>query len=85
MRDLDLPPVWADQTLVGLSNLTGDERYRQAARDATAYMLAHFQAPCGLLVWGEHAFAAQYGGQAGQARSGERTSDIGLYYSADSQ
>jgi hypothetical protein len=36
-------------------------------------------------VWGEHAFAAQYGGQAGQARSGERTSDIGLYYSADSQ
>ena len=44
------------RTLVGLSNLTGDERYRQAARDATAYMLAHFQAPCGLLVWGEHAF-----------------------------
>ena len=31
------------------------------------------------------AFAAKYGGQAGQARSGERTSDIRLYYSADSQ
>lgn len=43
------------RTLVGLSNLTGDERYRKAARDATAYMFEHFQAPCGLLYWGEHA------------------------------
>jgi len=44
------------RTLVGLSNLTGDERYRQAAKDATAYMFEHFRSPCGLLYWGGHTF-----------------------------
>lgn len=44
------------RALAALSNLTGDERYRQAARDATAYMFEHFHSPCGLLYWGGHTF-----------------------------
>ncbi len=44
------------RTLVGLSELTGDERYRQAAKDATAHVFEHFRSPCGLLYWGGHTF-----------------------------
>ncbi len=44
------------RTLVALSNLTGDERYRQAAKEATAHMFEHFRSPCGLLYWGGHTF-----------------------------
>ena len=44
------------RVLVGLSNLTGDEKYVQAARDATAYGFAHLQHENGLLHWGGHQF-----------------------------
>lgn len=44
------------RTLTGLSRLTGDERYAQAAKDAIAYMFEHYRAPCGLLYWGGHTF-----------------------------
>ncbi len=44
------------RTLVALSNLIEDERYRQAAKDATAHVFEHFRSPCGLLYWGGHTF-----------------------------
>jgi pectate lyase len=42
------------RTLDGLSTLTGDSRYRQAAVDATRYALKHLQSTNGLLYWGGH-------------------------------
>ncbi|HOJ21759.1 MAG TPA: pectate lyase [Armatimonadota bacterium] len=42
------------RTLVGLSNLTGDPRYRKAAEEAIAYHFEHLRSPCGLLPWGGH-------------------------------
>ncbi|MGD8238028.1 MAG: pectate lyase [Armatimonadota bacterium] len=44
------------RVLVGLSNLTGDDRYAQAARQATAYAFEHLQHENGLLHWGGHRF-----------------------------
>jgi hypothetical protein len=44
------------RTLVGLSNLTGQPRYEQAAREAIAYHFEHLSSPCGLLRWGGHRF-----------------------------
>lgn len=44
------------RTLVGMSALTGDERYRRAAVDATAHVLEHYQCGTGLLRWGGHQF-----------------------------
>ena len=40
--------------LDGLSALTNDPRYRQAAVKATDYALKHLQSPNGLLYWGGH-------------------------------
>ncbi len=42
------------RTLDGLSALTGDPHYRQAAEDATRYALAHLRSTNGLLYWGGH-------------------------------
>jgi len=42
------------RTLDGLSALTGDAHYRQAAEDATRYVLAHLRSTNGLLYWGGH-------------------------------
>lgn len=44
------------RTLTGLTNLTGDPRYKQAALDAIAYHFEHLRSPCGLLRWGGHRF-----------------------------
>ena len=44
------------RTLSGLSNLTGEPRYKQAAKDAIAYHFEHLRSPCGLLRWGGHRF-----------------------------
>jgi pectate lyase len=44
------------RTFVGLSNLTGDPRYRQAAEDATRYAFEHLCRSCGLLQWGGHRY-----------------------------
>ncbi len=44
------------RALVGLSNLTGEPRYRQAAEDAVRYHFEHLAAECGLLRWGGHQF-----------------------------
>ncbi|HUV64343.1 MAG TPA: ankyrin repeat domain-containing protein [Sedimentisphaerales bacterium] len=40
--------------LDGLTALTGEGRYRQAALDASAYALANLRTPNGLLYWGGH-------------------------------
>lgn len=42
------------RTLDGLTALTGDGKYRQAAEDATRDALRRLQAPSGLLYWGGH-------------------------------
>jgi len=42
------------RTLDGLTALTGDERYRRAAEEATRYALSHLRSTNGLLYWGGH-------------------------------
>jgi len=43
--------------LIGLSNYTGDPKYRTAAEEATAYVLEHLvNETSGLIHWGGHAF-----------------------------
>lgn len=40
--------------LDGLTSLTGDTKYRDAAEEATRYALKHLRTPNGLLYWGGH-------------------------------
>ena len=40
--------------LDGLTSITGDPQYRQAADDAARYALKHLRTPNGLLYWGGH-------------------------------
>jgi pectate lyase len=42
------------RTLVGLSNLTGESRYHDAAAAAVKYHVEHLQAESGLFQWGGH-------------------------------
>jgi len=42
------------RTLDGLTVLTGQRKYRQAAEDAARHALEHLSAPNGLLYWGGH-------------------------------
>ncbi len=42
------------RTLVGLTNLTGEERYRAAAEEAIRYHFNELRSECGLLRWGGH-------------------------------
>jgi len=44
------------RTLVGLTNLTGNDKYRLAAADALSYGFENLQHPNGLLYWGGHRF-----------------------------
>ncbi|MFD1801447.1 pectate lyase [Mixta tenebrionis] len=44
------------RVLVGLSNLTGDEKYKQLAEDNVRYYFNHYQDESGLLLWGGHRF-----------------------------
>jgi len=44
------------RVLVGLSNLTGETRYKEAAKTAIAYHFDHLASECGLLRWGGHQF-----------------------------
>ncbi|MEX0720961.1 MAG: hypothetical protein WD059_09850 [Balneolaceae bacterium] len=44
------------RVLTGLSTLSDESRYRQAAEDATEYMFAHHSDSQGLLYWGGHQF-----------------------------
>jgi pectate lyase len=44
------------RTLVGLSEVTGDTKYRQVAVNAVSYMFDNLQYANGLLPWGGHAF-----------------------------
>ncbi|WP_158856223.1 pectate lyase [Lunatibacter salilacus] len=44
------------RTLVGLSNLTGDDKYKLAAGSALSYGFENLQHPNGLLYWGGHRF-----------------------------
>jgi len=42
------------RTLDGLTALTGEQKYRQAAEDAARYAMKHLTTPNGLLYWGGH-------------------------------
>ena len=44
------------RTLTGLTRLTGDARYKEAAKEAIAWHFDHLARPCGLLQWGGHRF-----------------------------
>ncbi len=52
------------RTLVGLTNLTGDQEYRQAAHDAMAWGFEHLQHENGLMYWGGHRFIDLATGEA---------------------
>lgn len=41
--------------LDGLTGLTGEAKYRQAAEQATGYALEHLRTPSGMFYWGGHA------------------------------
>ncbi len=59
------------RALVGLTNLTGDQTYRQAAEDAIRYHFDHLRRDCGLLQWGGHRWmdllTLDYTGDKGRA------------------
>lgn len=42
------------RTLVGLTNLTGDNKYRNAAENSFRYHFDYLRSECGLLRWGGH-------------------------------
>lgn len=42
------------RTFAGLSNLTGDEKYRNAAKNSIRYHFDNLRSDCGLLRWGGH-------------------------------
>jgi len=42
------------RTLDGLTRITGDPKYKQAAMDAIKYAFEHLRSPNGLLYWGGH-------------------------------
>ncbi|CCJ71120.1 Periplasmic pectate lyase precursor [Cronobacter condimenti 1330] len=44
------------RVLVGLTNLTGDARYKQRAEENVRYYFDHYQDESGLLLWGGHRF-----------------------------
>ncbi|MFP4250469.1 MAG: pectate lyase, partial [Armatimonadota bacterium] len=51
------------RALVGLTNLTGEAKYRQAAEDAIRYHFEHLTPDCGLLQWGGHRWIDLYTGK----------------------
>lgn len=44
------------RVLVGLTNLTGDAKYKKLAEDNVRYYFHHYQDNSGLLLWGGHRF-----------------------------
>ena len=44
------------RTLVALTNLTGEARYKDAAKEAISWHFEHYTRSCGLLQWGGHRF-----------------------------
>ncbi len=44
------------RVLTGLSNLSGDDRYKEAAQASIRYHFDHLASECGLLRWGGHQF-----------------------------
>ncbi len=58
------------RTLVGLSNMTGDSRYRDAAVEATEYMIEHHRSGSGLFYWADTRFVDLRTHERGYAGSG---------------
>lgn len=64
------------RTLDGLSNLTGDPKYKKAAEEAIKYALDNLQSPSGLFYWGGH---SAYDAQADKP-CGRGTHELKGYY-----
>jgi pectate lyase len=61
------------RTLCGLSALTGDGQYKQAAIDAMRYGIENLRSPSGLLYWGGHAaYDALSEEWVGRRKAGDR-------------
>jgi pectate lyase len=63
------------RTLDGLTGITGDPKYKQAAMDAIRYVFENLRSPNGLLYWGSH---AAYNATADKPRS--RVHELKLNY-----
>ncbi len=44
------------RVFTGLTQLTGEAKYEEAAKEAIAHMFEHHRSDCGLLYWGGHQF-----------------------------
>lgn len=65
------------RTLDGLTKLTGEPKYRQAATDAIRYAFDNLHSPSGLLYWGGHwCYDAATEKQVGEAYRHERNVTI---------
>ena len=63
------------RVLVGLSNLTGDDKYRKRAEENVRYYFDHYQDKSGLLLWGGHRFVdLKRSSQKGRAKKKWSTS-----------
>jgi len=65
------------RTLDGLSTITGDSKYKQAAMDAIKYAFENLRSPNGLLYWGH---AAAYDAQADRVFSEDNWHSLKLTY-----
>ncbi|MFB0524750.1 MAG: ankyrin repeat domain-containing protein, partial [Phycisphaerae bacterium] len=65
------------RTLDGLSSITGDAKYQQAAMDAIRYMFDHVRTPNGLLYWGGR---SAYDASADQVRAWDQHHTFKLNY-----
>ncbi len=61
------------RTLVGLTALTGEDRYRDAAEQAAAHMFAHHRSPSGLLHWGGYVYIDLESGEYRGPRNDEHS------------
>jgi len=65
------------RTLDGLSEVTGDPKYREAAMDAIRYALGNLRSPNGLLYWG---LCAAYDAQTDRTRASGHCLKLGYPY-----
>ena len=65
------------RVLDGLTTITGDPKYRQAAIDAIKYAFDNLRSPNGLLHWGE---ATAYDAQADRVRGNARRHTLKAFY-----
>ncbi|MHC4464183.1 MAG: ankyrin repeat domain-containing protein [Planctomycetota bacterium] len=65
------------RTLDGLTKITGDPKYRQAAVEAIEYAFANLRSPNGLLYWGGH---SAYDAAEDKVYGGNRPHELKAFY-----